>query len=124
MTIGFKDPIAPTEVYLYTFGGCEGDSEVYFYVIDGGGHNLPGVGGRLTPAIASSTNMDIHAGEVIWDFFERHSRINFYPPLRFLLSQFIVSQTHTLVEFQLVCIQAVPLTSCLPALQSLLSIQV
>jgi polyhydroxybutyrate depolymerase len=66
-------PEATTEVYLYTFGGCQAGSEVYFYVIDGGGHNLPGVADRLIPDIAGNVNMDIRAGDVILDFFARHS---------------------------------------------------
>ena len=62
-----------TTVYHYTFVGCDGGSALEYYVIDGGGHNLPGVIGRLSPEIAGATNMDIKAAEVIWAFFEQHT---------------------------------------------------
>ncbi len=61
-----------TRAFLYTFGGCQDGADVYFYAIEGGGHNLPGVPDRLDPAIAGQVNTDIHAAEVIWDFFEAH----------------------------------------------------
>jgi polyhydroxybutyrate depolymerase len=61
-----------THAILYTFGGCRNNADVHFYAITGGGHNLPGVPDRLDPAIAGQVNTDIHAAEVIWDFFEAH----------------------------------------------------
>jgi|GEM_PF-3295209 len=41
--------------------------------IESGGHR-PGVPDRISAEIAVSANMDIHAGEVIWRFFEQFSR--------------------------------------------------
>ena len=57
-----------TEVHRFDFDGCSPDTDLVFYGIVGGGHNLPGVPGRIGPQIARQVNMDIHAGEVIWDF--------------------------------------------------------
>lgn len=42
---------------------------VMFWRIDGGGHTWPGVGGPTPDAAFGATNMDINAGEVIWEFF-------------------------------------------------------
>lgn len=68
-----SEPDAATNVHHFQIGGCAGGSEVVFYAIEGGGHNLPGVPGRIAPEIAGPVNMDIHAGEVVWDFFARHT---------------------------------------------------
>lgn len=62
-----------TQVFRYRFTDCIDRSEVLYYVIEGGGHNIPGVPDRLDPEIAGSVNTDIHAGEEIWTFFERHA---------------------------------------------------
>ncbi|NDJ75560.1 MAG: hypothetical protein GYB65_04810 [Chloroflexi bacterium] len=67
------DPVSNTQVFRYDFGGCSGHSDVIFYVIEGGGHNLPGVPDRLDPEIAQLVNTDIVAGEVIWEFFDEFS---------------------------------------------------
>ncbi|MBZ0308849.1 MAG: prolyl oligopeptidase family serine peptidase, partial [Anaerolineae bacterium] len=50
------------------------DEELMVYVIFGGGHNWPGVPGRISERIAGAVNMDIHGSEVIWEFFSRHTR--------------------------------------------------
>lgn len=68
-----QDPAPRTFASVYTFSGCTGEYDVLFYVIDGGGHNLPGVPDRLTPAIAGNVNTDIHALEQIWQFFARYT---------------------------------------------------
>ncbi len=57
-----------TQVHRFDFADCAPDSDLVFYGIIGGGHNLPGVPGRIGPQIAREVNMDIHAGEVIWEF--------------------------------------------------------
>lgn len=73
MEIEPGDASPETKASYYAFGGCTGDAEVVFYIIDGGGHNLPGMQDRLDSAIAGAVNMDIHTGEVVWDFFSRHA---------------------------------------------------
>ncbi len=52
-------------VTLYQYNGYSTDSEIQYYVIEGGGHSVPG--------IEPGANMDINAYEVIWIFFSRHS---------------------------------------------------
>jgi polyhydroxybutyrate depolymerase len=50
---------------------CSGQAEVIFYSIEGGGHTWPG-GEPLPEFITGSTNMDIDATQVMWDFFQAH----------------------------------------------------
>lgn len=51
------------------YNNCEAD--VVFYTIEGGGHTWPG-GDPLPERIAGSTNMDISATQLMWDFFLEH----------------------------------------------------
>ncbi|MBN1681665.1 MAG: prolyl oligopeptidase family serine peptidase [Anaerolineae bacterium] len=62
-----------TEVHRYEFTECADNANVLFYVVDGGGHSLPGTLDRLDPAIAGEVNMDMHAGEAIWEFLSRYT---------------------------------------------------
>lgn len=57
---------------LEIFGGCDEDSEVQFYTIDGGGHTWPGA----FNFVGSVTNQDFEASEVIWQFFKRFEHPN------------------------------------------------
>ena len=45
--------------------------EVWFYIIENGGHNYPG--GGPVPAFTGTMNKDISASAEIWNFFKRHS---------------------------------------------------
>ncbi len=67
------DPEAISQVHRYIFSPCANGSEFDYYVIDGGGHTVPGTANRQVWAGADAVNMDIHAGEVIWEFFQRHA---------------------------------------------------
>ncbi len=58
-----------THVIRFTPRGCPDNSQIMFYLVNGGGHTWPGVGNL--PDSLGPTNMDINAGEVIWDFFSR-----------------------------------------------------
>jgi polyhydroxybutyrate depolymerase len=58
-----------THVIRFTPRGCPDNSQIVFYLVNGGGHTWPGVGNL--PESLGPTNMDINAGEVIWDFFSR-----------------------------------------------------
>ena len=51
-----------------TWTGCDGDVEVQYYAIDGGGHTWPG--GPDTHLLGP-TNQEIDASQVMWDFFKR-----------------------------------------------------
>lgn len=64
-----------TQVRRFVYRDCDDESDLLVYAIVGGGHNLPGVPGRIVERIAGRVNMDIHAGEVIWDFFESTRKI-------------------------------------------------
>lgn len=60
-----------TSVIRYDFYECPDGAPVAFWVIVGGGHNLPGVPGVISEEIAGNVNMDIHAARVMWAFFEQ-----------------------------------------------------
>lgn len=58
-----------THVVRFMPRDCDPHGAVAFYIINGGGHTWPGVGGVMDEATFGPTNMDINAGDVIWDFF-------------------------------------------------------
>jgi len=58
-----------THVKLFTSSGCGGKVQVVLVAIIGGGHNWPGRPDSIPPMIAGRVNMDIHASDVIWQFF-------------------------------------------------------
>ena len=59
-----------TRVKVVSSQGCAADSSVVLYAIIGGGHNWPGSEGIIPPSVAGAVNLDIHASDVIWAFFE------------------------------------------------------
>jgi polyhydroxybutyrate depolymerase len=63
---------ATTVVFDYTIGGCA--AAMRYYVIENGGHNLPGVPNRLSERIAGEVNQDMHAGTAIWAFLSQFRR--------------------------------------------------
>jgi polyhydroxybutyrate depolymerase len=62
-----------TSVTLFSVG-CGADNEVLLYAVQGGGHNWPGVDDLMSQDWAGTTNMDIRASEVIWEFFSEHQK--------------------------------------------------
>jgi polyhydroxybutyrate depolymerase len=54
-------------------GGAAG-SEVVSYVIDNGGHTWPGGWQYLPVFMVGKTTRNLDASEIIWAFFQRHSR--------------------------------------------------
>jgi polyhydroxybutyrate depolymerase len=56
------------------YTGCKENADVTFVLIRGGGHNWVGLPGRIPPEVEGQVNQDINAGEVIWSFFEQHTR--------------------------------------------------
>ncbi len=70
-----QDETAPTRVRHFSLNVCAPNTTVELYAILGGGHNWSGVPGadRIGPEIAGETNMDINAGEIIWQFFSRYA---------------------------------------------------
>jgi len=63
-----------SQVFYNTFPNCDEGAELIFYYVLGGGHNWPGVPGRISEEIAGLVNMDINASEEIWAFFEGYTR--------------------------------------------------
>ncbi|HYD89063.1 MAG TPA: PHB depolymerase family esterase [Vitreimonas sp.] len=61
-----------TSVVRFVPHECAG-APLEFYQINGGGHTWPGVPELLPAENFGPTNMDIHASEVIWDFFSRQT---------------------------------------------------
>lgn len=70
-----QDEDALTRVRHFSLNVCAPNTTVELYAILGGGHNWSGVPGadRIGPEIAGETNMDINAGEIIWQFFSRYA---------------------------------------------------
>ena len=58
-----------TEVKIYTSSECANSTSVVLYAVIGGGHNWPGVANFIPPDIAGNVNLDIHASDVVWEFF-------------------------------------------------------
>ena len=60
-----------TSVIIYEVTGCPDKHDIVLYAIAGGGHNWPGVAGLIPDSIGGAVNLDFHASEVIWEFFQR-----------------------------------------------------
>jgi polyhydroxybutyrate depolymerase len=58
-----------TSVVQFIPRDCGPHADIQFFIVNGGGHNWPGVPGVLDPDGFGLVNRDINAGEVIWDFF-------------------------------------------------------
>ena len=59
-----------TRVRLYQSRECADGARVALYAVLGGGHNWPGVDGVIPPATAGAVNLDFHASDAIWSFFD------------------------------------------------------
>ena len=63
-----------SEVELSTFERCQmGDGDVLLYSILGGGHTWPG-SLPMAPQIVGMTTQQVHASQVMWDFFAARKR--------------------------------------------------
>lgn len=62
-----------THVIRFLPHDCDADAPIAFYQINGGGHQWPGVPGVLPEETFGPVNMDINAGETIWDFLSQQS---------------------------------------------------
>ena len=60
-----------TRVLLQTATDCANNADVMLYGVYFGGHNYPG---HVLGLELGTTTFDIDATEVIWDFFNAHSR--------------------------------------------------
>ncbi len=70
-TLPHTEQSSDTSLVLFTFGGCINNMNIPFYIIEGGGHNIPGVSGRLDTERFGAVNMDMRAPDTIWEFFEQ-----------------------------------------------------
>ena len=59
------------DVIRESYEGCDEDSAVELYVIEGGGHTWPGAPDR--PGLGTITQ-SISASELMWQFFKEHAR--------------------------------------------------
>lgn len=66
------------EVSGVRYHQCKEDVEVILYTIQGGGHSWPG-GEPLPEWIVGSTNMQITATEMMWQFFSQYSLLRDAP---------------------------------------------
>lgn len=60
-----------TNVVRFIPRNCRPGADVVLYAINGGGHTWPGH--PRPQMVMGATNMDMDAGQVIWDFFSRHT---------------------------------------------------
>ncbi len=63
-----------SSVTLIRYNGCACGSDVRYYRINGGGHTWPGISLPPYEVIAGPTNLDIHASQELWTFFEDKRR--------------------------------------------------
>jgi polyhydroxybutyrate depolymerase len=68
-----NDPNDGIRVYVEDFTGGAQGTEVMFYKIWRGGHAWP-VGYQYSVIVPAKTSRDIDANEVIWTFFQKHSK--------------------------------------------------
>jgi polyhydroxybutyrate depolymerase len=54
------------------YPGCANNADVVLYTITGGGHTWPGGHSPYPQWIVGSTNREINATNIIWDFFAQH----------------------------------------------------
>lgn len=63
-------------VTVFNYTNCSCNSDISFYIINGGGHTWPGVEIPSYEIIAGQTNEDIQASVELWNFFNAHNLCN------------------------------------------------
>lgn len=66
------DPQDGTRVRKEVYAGCEAETEVILYIVEGGGHAWPKGHRYLSERLIGKASQDIDANELIWDFFKKH----------------------------------------------------
>jgi polyhydroxybutyrate depolymerase len=56
------------------YGPCKEASEVVLYTVEGMGHTWPGGRSLLPERLVGKTSDKINANDVIWEFFQKHTR--------------------------------------------------
>ena len=64
------DPQDETRISRDTYAECSNGERVVLYTVDGGGHTWPGGPQYLPKFSIGPVSRDLHAGKVIWEFFE------------------------------------------------------
>ena len=62
-----------TRVVKYSYSGCSAGTNVDYYIVQGMGHGWPPVKGGFS-RVSGSTSHNINATDVMWNFFDAHSR--------------------------------------------------
>ena len=65
-----------TQVKIFESSACRNSTEIVLYAIIGGGHNWPGVPNFIPPEVAGQVNLDIHASDIVWAFFQTKQLVN------------------------------------------------
>lgn len=60
-------------VHLLTYGNCNEGSVIEMFVLEGGGHTWPDATSDPVPETLGSTNREISANDLMWEFFQRHT---------------------------------------------------
>ncbi len=68
------DPEDGTRVQKSAYSQCTDDAGVVLYTIRGGGHTWPGGNQYLPEFLIGKTSRDLDASEVIWKFFNEHTK--------------------------------------------------
>lgn len=69
-----REPDDGTHTTRTSYKGGKNATEVVLYTVHGGGHTWPGSADPFVQRIAGRRSMDFCASEVIWEFFQRHTR--------------------------------------------------
>ncbi|ANP47680.1 alpha/beta hydrolase family esterase [Candidatus Viadribacter manganicus] len=69
-----------TQVVRFIPRDCTSGADVVLYMINGGGHTWPGH--PRPQAELGDVNMDMDAGEILWEFFSRHTLQTYRRPQR------------------------------------------
>jgi polyhydroxybutyrate depolymerase len=62
-----------TYVWIETYSGCNNETEVALFGINGGGHTWPGGYQYADEHLIGKTSQEFDASEIIWQFFKAHA---------------------------------------------------
>lgn len=72
-TLPDRDPTDGTTTIKYTYSDCDDDSEIWYYIVNNGGHTWPG---SIPVITLGNTSQDFGASLEIWDFFRDYRHPN------------------------------------------------
>lgn len=68
------DPNDGTRIWVQSHTGGTDGAVVHLYGVEGGGHGWPGGAQYLVESIIGKVSQDVDATELIWQFFQNHTR--------------------------------------------------